>query len=328
MNGHSGRVRVSLAGCGRWGRHILRDLLALGAEVAVADPDPEARLHAAAAGASEAVRDLRELGPCDGIVIATPASTHAAVIQQALTGNVPVFVEKPLTNDAPAARLLAGQGRGRLFVMDKWRYHPGIEQLRRIRESRELGRALGMHVLQVGWGSPQRDVDVAWTLLPHSLGIVLEVLGEVPPVKQAFAERLNGAVVGINAVLGDEPWVVVEVSERAPAKRREFRLHCEDGVAWLHDAGAGHIHLARGGPWTGADALHVEERAISGELPLLGELRAFVEHLRGGPEPRSSAEEGALVVERIHELRALGVARSGSPAAAGTAPAPRDTMVR
>jgi len=85
MNDDGGRVRVSLTGCGRWGRHILRDLLALGAEV-VADPDREACLHAAAAGASEAVSDLGELGPSDGIVVATPASTHAAVIQQALTG--------------------------------------------------------------------------------------------------------------------------------------------------------------------------------------------------------------------------------------------------
>jgi predicted dehydrogenase len=322
INDDRGRVRVSLAGCGRWGRHILRDLLALGAEVAVADPNPEARLHAAATGASKAVSDLGELGPSDGIIIATPASTHAAVIQQALTGSGPVFVEKPLTNDARAARLLAEQGRNRLFVMDKWRYHPGIEELRRIRESGELGRVLGLHIQQVGWGSPQRDVDVAWTLLPHSLGIALEVLGEVPRVKQAFAECLDGAVVGMNAVLGGAPWVVLEISGRAPAKRREFRLHCEDGVAWLDDAAAHHIRLARGGPWTGADAQDVQQRTISTELPLLAELRAFVGHLRGGPKPRSSAEEGALAVERIHELHVLGVATGPG------LPCFQDTMVK
>jgi predicted dehydrogenase len=311
MNDDRARLRISLAGCGRWGRHILRDLLALGAEAAVADPDSAARLRAVAAGAGETASDLEALGPCDGIVVATPASTHAAVIRQALGANVPVFVEKPFTNDPQAARVLADEGKGRLFVMDKWRYHPGIEELRRIRESGELGRVLGMHVRQVGWGSPQRDVDVAWTLLPHSLSIALEVLGEVPRVKQAFAECLRGTVVGLHAVLGGDPWVVVEISERAPEKRREFRLHCEGGVAWLDDAAACHIRLARDGPGTGADAADVERRAIPDGLPLLAELRAFVEHLRGGPAPRSSAAEGALVVERIGELRALGVANAG-----------------
>jgi hypothetical protein len=48
-----------------------------------------------------------------------------------------------------------------------------------------------------------------------------------------------------------------------------------------------------------------EKRAISTELPLLRELRAFVEHLDGGPPPRSSAQEGAEVVTTIAELRRL-----------------------
>ena len=44
---------------------------------------------------------------------------------------------------------------------------------------------------------------------------------------------------------------------------------------------------------------------VSTELPLLRELRAFVEHLRGGPPPRSSAAEGAAVVEAVARLREL-----------------------
>jgi hypothetical protein len=38
---------------------------------------------------------------------------------------------------------------------------------------------------------------------------------------------------------------------------------------------------------------------------LLRELRTFVEHLQGGPPPRSSAAEGALVVSAIADLRSL-----------------------
>jgi hypothetical protein len=40
----------------------------------------------------------------------------------------------------------------------------------------------------------------------------------------------------------------------------------------------------------------------SGELPLLAELRAFVGHLNGGPPPKSSALEGAEMVERIAQV--------------------------
>ena len=44
---------------------------------------------------------------------------------------------------------------------------------------------------------------------------------------------------------------------------------------------------------------------MSPELPLLRELRAFLDHLDGGPPPRSSAAEGAAIVRTISELRLL-----------------------
>jgi len=76
-------------------------------------------------------------------------------------------------------------------------------------------------------------------------------------------------------------------------------------VAWLDGGWTDHIHIARGEQGAGADAGSIEKRPVSAELPLMRELRTFVEHLRGGPAPRSSAGEGALIVERIQQLRAL-----------------------
>jgi predicted dehydrogenase len=148
-------------------------------------------------------------------------------------------------------------------------------------------------------------VDVAWTLLPHCLAITLEIFGRIPPASYAFAERLNEEVVSLIGVLGPDPWISLEVSARSPAKRREFRLHCTDGVAWLDEGWTNHIKIERGAGLTGGDAVDIERRAISGELPLLRELRAFIEYLDGASPPRSSAEEGVLIVDRIHDLRRL-----------------------
>jgi predicted dehydrogenase len=298
-------MRILLVGCGRWGRNILRDLLALGAEVLVADPDPEARRHAQAAGATAVAADLDDLPASGGIVIAATTNVHARLIGKALERGFPVFVEKPMTNDARSARALAECARNRLFVMDKWRYHPGIEALRQLRESGELGRGLGMRVLFEGWGMAHSDVGAPWILMPHCLSSFLEVFGQLPPVRQAFAESLDGRTVALSGSLGESPWAHFEVSIRAPRKRREFRLHCEHGVAWLDDGWSGHIQIARGAGGSGGDAPEVERREVSTELPLLRELRSFLEHIAGGPAPRSSADEGALIVERIQELHLM-----------------------
>ncbi len=110
---------------------------------------------------------------------------------------------------------------------------------------------------------------------------------------------------GLVGVLGDAPWLALEISSRSPIRRREVTLVCEGGVATLHDGYAEHVELVRGVNPRDASTAEPELRRISTELPLLRELRAFVEHLDGGPPPKSSAAEGAQIVRTIVELRAL-----------------------
>ena len=298
----SGSARVGLAGCGSWGRYILRDLLSLGCRVSVVARSPESM--ARAEGADTIVGSVRELPEVDGIVIATPTTTHATVIEHALERGVPVFVEKPLTNNPAAADQLAAAAGERLFVMDKWRYHPGVELLRDLARDGSLGAVRGLLTTRIGWGNPHDDVDAAWVLAPHDLSIALEVLGELPGARAAVADLSGDDVQGLVGLLGERPWHRLEISVRSPERRREVQLVCEQGVALLADGYSEHVLVHR----DGAD--EPERREIDAELPLLRELRAFVEHLQGGPPPRSSAAEGALVVQRIAELRGL----AGAPA--------------
>lgn len=299
------RLRVGLAGCGRWGRHILRDLRSLGCEVAVATKSEANRRRAGEGGASLVVGSVEELPEADGFVVATPTVTHAEVVGKLLARGVPVFCEKPLTDDRRSAERLAREGAGRLFVMDKWRYHAGVRMLADIARGGELGPVLGLRTTRAQWGNPHADVDAVWILAPHDLSIALEVLGHVPPPRAALAERVGGEVTGMVGLLGEDPWLVIEVSSRHPEYRREVRLHCRDGVAVLEDGYSEHVAVSRRAGGATPSGAETELRPIPQEMPLLAELRAFVEHLRGGPPPRSSAEEGAAAVAAIAELRAL-----------------------
>jgi predicted dehydrogenase len=298
------RLVVGLIGCGRWGRHILRDLRSLDCEVVVVAPSSSGRDRALEGGATLVVDRIDSLPSVAGIVVATPTITHAAVIEAALGKGVPVFTEKPMTGDYESAARLAELAPARLFVMDKWRYHPGIELLARIAQSGELGPVLGLHTTRTQWGSPHDDVDCIWTLAPHDLSIALEVLGSIPPVRSAIAESVRGHPAGLYAILGDDPWMIMQVSSRYPGYRRETRLHCRDGVAVLADSYSETVQIMRNTDFFEMKP-QIESRPISGEMPLLRELSAFVAHLRGGPPPRSSAAEGALIVNTIVKLRAL-----------------------
>ena len=298
-------VTVGLIGCGNWGKNIVRDLVSLGARVHVVARSPASAARAFLAGALEIHPRLEDLpSALHGLVVATPNETHVQVLDQALELGVPVFVEKPMTTRASEASRLAGKGAGRLFSMDKWRYHPGVEEIARLASVGGLGRLLGLQSTRVAWGEFHSSNDVVWHLSPHELAIAYEVMGRVPEPRSAVIERMDGAAVGMRALLGRDPWFAFEVSNRTPDRKREVRAFFEDGVAVLQDAYAeallvypGRGHEQRPTP---------ERRLLSRELPLLRELRAFVEHLRGsGPPPRSSADEAARMIAAIERLHVL-----------------------
>jgi predicted dehydrogenase len=295
-NGTDAQLRVGLVGCGRWGRHILRDLNSLGCEVPVVARSEASRERAREGGAASIIADVAALDGVDGVVVSTPTSTHAEVVEEALDLGVPVYVEKPLTADVASARRLTEAAPERLFVMDKWRYHPGVQELARIAQSGELGPVVGVHSRRVTLGHRYSDVNTVWIHAPHDLAIALEVLGQVPEPRHAVPELVGGELAGLMAILGESPWMVLEVSTLAPGHRRELRLVCEGGVAQLDGGYAEHVVVGRAG---GIHEDEVEHRPVAGELPLLAELRAFVEHLQGGPPPLSSVDDALAIVEAV-----------------------------
>jgi predicted dehydrogenase len=293
---------IGLVGCGRWGRLVLRDLAELGCSVSVVARSGAGVANAREGGAATIVPSVAELPEVAGVVVVTPTRAHVETVDAALDRGVPVFVEKPMASDPAAADRLAAAAGDRLFVMDKWRYHAGVGALRDIAASGELGAVLGLACVRDGRGDFRDDADTIWRHLPHDLAIALEVLGDLPPARAAVAEVVDGVPVGMQAMLGARggPWVSVAHSATAPERRRETRLCCEHGTAWLAGGYDEHVTLERGVP--GAE---LERRPATGEMPLLAELRAFVAHLGGAPPPRSSAAEGAETVRRIGELRSL-----------------------
>lgn len=279
MVAEDSQPRVGLVGCGRWGRHILRDLIALSCDVPVIARSDRSRERAGDGGAETVVADVASLGAVDGVVVATPTATHAEVAEEALELGVPVFVEKPLTADVASARRLAAAAPDRLFVMDKWRYHPGVSGLARIARSGELGPVVGINSRRVTLGHRYSDVDTVWIHAPHDLAIALEVLGPVPQPRHAVPALVGGEPAGLTAILGESPWMVLEVSTLAPAHRRELRLVCEGGVAQLDGGYTDAVVIGHAGK---IDEDSVERRAVAGELPLPAELRAFVSTCGGG----------------------------------------------
>jgi predicted dehydrogenase len=325
--------RIGLLGCGIWGSNILRDLVALGAEVVVVDPDASARGRARNAGAREAVGTVAESGPAsgeirvrsspraadasavapssvDGWIVATPASTHADVVDSIAAAGVPILCEKPLAASVADAERIVRATRGPLHVMDVWRYHPAVEKLADLATECALGDPLGLRVTRANWTSPRTDVDAAWNLLPHDVSIFTHVFGSAPEPVSALAEVVDGSARSFWSHWRLQgAWMVSEVSNRFETRRREIRLHASAGVA-VFDAARGSELLLAEGP---ADArLEASERRtiqVDATPALRRQLEAWLGFLRGGAEPRTDVAAGVhtvRLVARARELAGLG----------------------
>jgi predicted dehydrogenase len=298
-------ISVGLVGCGQWGRYILRDLVSLGCAVSVVARSEESRRRAQDGGAVAVVDRPEALPRVAGVVVAAPTETRPALIEALLERGCPIFTEKPLASDLPSAERLTWMAAGRLFVMDKWRYHPGVETLAEIARSGELGPVRGLRLSRVQWGNPHADVDGVWNLAPHDLAIALEILGHLPEPRGAVAEHSGAFAESLVGLLGEDPWVVMEVSTRSPERRRDLRLHCREGVAFLEEGCGDTVAIVRTTGSGASESAVAERRRVSTELPLFRELRVFVDHLRGGPPPCSSAIEGLDIVRALTRLREL-----------------------
>ncbi|MCA0433435.1 MAG: Gfo/Idh/MocA family oxidoreductase [Proteobacteria bacterium] len=299
-------LRIGQVGCGQWGELVLRDLKALGAHVSVVARSDLSKSRAKAQSADKIVSSIGELDSAlDGYVVVTTTDQHAPAVEALIPRGKPIFVEKALTHDPVAAHRIVAAAGDRVFVMDKWRYHAGVEELRRLVSAGSFGKIHALHSLRASWSMNHAELDSIWLLLPHDLAIVYHVLGAFPKPVSAHGRVLSQRGAELSAFLTGQngEGIHIDVSSLRPTYERKIVLVGEKATAELGDSYARSLKFRMGSP--GARDAREELLPIADTMPLLEELRCFLAYLQGGPRPMSSAVEGTHIVETIVELRRL-----------------------
>ncbi|MFN2432965.1 MAG: Gfo/Idh/MocA family protein [Gemmatimonadota bacterium] len=192
-------VRLGFVGLGRWGPNHVRVFEALpGCRVTrLADPDParlrEARRLFPNGAISSEPAEVLEDPAIDAVVIASPSVTHAPLAAVALQAGKDVLCEKPLALSASDARRLielAERGERVLMVSHVFLYNAGIRALRGyVREGR-LGHVQYLYATRTNLGPIRTDVNAAWDLASHDLGIFGYLLGQAPHEVSAQGARI------------------------------------------------------------------------------------------------------------------------------------------
>ena len=192
-------VRLALIGFGYWGPNYARVLSDLpGAELtAICDRGPTVSRSCGSAIAPSRVCDsLDELfarDDVDAVVIATPASTHEAIVRAALDSGRHVLVEKPMALHAAGCEALCdlADAAGRVLMVGyTFLYNAGVRKMKEMMAPEQFGQPYYLHATRTNLGPIRQDVNAAWDLAPHDIAIFNYLLDEQPLWASAIGTRV------------------------------------------------------------------------------------------------------------------------------------------
>ncbi len=179
--------KIAVLGCGSWGKDLVRNFHALGAVAAVIEPSAERRAMAAQLAPGAAIHEHLEAVLGDpaipGVVIATPAQTHAELVERALLAGKDVLCEKPLAlryEDARRVHELATKHGRILMVGHILEYHPAIAKLHELILDGQLGKIRYIYSNRLNLGKVRREENILWSFAPHDIAVILRLLGTMP----------------------------------------------------------------------------------------------------------------------------------------------------
>lgn len=201
------KKNIAVVGCGYWGKNLVRNFAELGVLRAICDASAPtiATLQSQfkAVGVSE-FAEILAMPEVEGVAIATPAPTHAKLVQEALAAGKDVFVEKPLAltlEDAMAikAALKGDSPKGAalrdriLMVGHLLEYHPALVKLRTLAADNALGQIQYLYSNRLSFGKIRTEENVLWSFAPHDICNILGFVSETPQkVRASGSDRGNG----------------------------------------------------------------------------------------------------------------------------------------
>lgn len=333
-----GLVGIGVVGYGYWGPNLVRNFSnsEVARVVSVSDLDPSKlaicrRFHPGVATTPE-FRDLLENPWIDAIAIATPVHTHYDLALSALRAGKHVLVEKPLAQTSDQVLHLIDEAARRnltLMVDHTFLYTPAVQKIRQLVQENALGDIYYYNGIRASLGLFQRDVNVIWDLAVHDISIIQYIFDEEPVAVSATGTcHVAGTPENMaHLALFFQSSCVAHISVNwlSPVKVRQTfvggsrKMIVYDDLEPTEKIKVYDKGITVNGSPENAHQLKIGYRAgdmwaphLAATEALQTEAEHFVDCLRNGKSPVSSAKTGLRVVE-VLEAASRSIAAQGKP---------------
>jgi predicted dehydrogenase len=141
----------------------------------------------------ERLEEVFARGDVEAVVIATPASTHEALVRTTLEHGCHTLVEKPMALHAAGVEALCdlADAAGRVLMVGyTFLYNAGVRKMKEVMRPEQFGEPYYLHATRTNLGPIRQDVNAVWDLAPHDIAIFNYLLDEQPLWASAVGTRM------------------------------------------------------------------------------------------------------------------------------------------
>ncbi len=298
-------ISLALIGTGKWGSILRKNIENMsGATLAYQ--------------ASRTWRQLLAKKDIDGVIIATPPSTHAEIALAWIAKGIPVFIEKPMALSSRDARQIVATAKAYNVPVQVGHvnlYNPAFLK------AKEISSVVGAIRFLIGEGSnngPYReDYSALWDWAPHNISEMLSVMGEMPTQVTAWgvSSTRPGTIlwdsVHISLIFPSGTICYITSTWLHPVKKNRLTIIGKESSVIYDDVLTEnkvtlYEHM---GPHVDGATITMQEPTISYPsyevgAPVMRELKAFIDTIENKTPPLSDAGLGAqvvLILEKVEE---------------------------
>ena len=238
--------KLGLVGCGYWGPNIVRNIqktqnidleFVVDQDEAVINKLPPVSFY------QDLDSALVRHGNVDGVIIATPISTHFTIAKQILEAGKSVLIQKPMAmsvEDCEELEEIAKSKGLTLMIAHTFLFTGAVRKLKELADSGQIGNLKHFDSTRINLGLFQRDSNVVWDLAPHDFSILHYLVGDLKPVflsavGSSHTPKGNADVANISIQYENNFSAHIHISWFSPIKVRNIILNGDERMVVYND---------------------------------------------------------------------------------------------
>ena len=305
-------VNICVVGAGRWGKNHINTLCNLGVKIGIVEKSE-----------SEII-NLNELFPnldyfdsiedtfqknFDGYIISTPPKSHFELAKRILLKGKPVLVEKPLslsTKDGKELLSILKNTNGKLIVGHLLLFHPAIIKMKKLIDDGSIGDIMYLYSNRLNLGVVRKEEDVLWSFAPHDISLFQYFANSFPnEINTSGGALLQKEIFDSTITYIKYPNGIqghIYVSWLHPFKEHRLVIIGSKGTLHFEDSSDTKPLLFYEKESIPNKELLLKNKIprlieYDSDLPLLNELKYFIEIIKGRSIEKASIQEGIDVVQ-------------------------------